>query len=326
MADGRVLVVGGSPPMSPGTFGGCLRNSQLFDPATNTWTAPAATAQEHCGAALVRLDNGKALVVGAPSPVRGYPVNAAWAELFDPVTGTWTVTGNQPTQREAPAAAKLSDGRVLMTGGTSSADRFAAWLYDPTSNQWSTAAPMISPERREHTMSTIANGVTIVVGGRSNAQTASSAGRDFTDRYANGAFGDGKPLLNRRWGHAAVVMASGDVMVIGGSHNNFPVFAAEFYTLGPGWRIAPSPVLTYRSGHTATLLADGRVLLIGGTRPNGGSQGEVELFDPATGQWSFGPRMSYPRGSHTATRLDDGRVLVEGGSSSATVPPEIFVP
>jgi len=62
-----------------------------------------------------------------------------------------------------------------------------------------------------------------------------------------------------------------------------------------------------RTGHTATLLKDGKVLIVGGGGPT------AELFDPATGAFSFtGPPIA-GRLHATASLLSDGRVLIAGG-------------
>ncbi len=58
---------------------------------------------------------------------------------------------------------------------------------------------------------------------------------------------------------------------------------------------------------TATLLVDGRVLI------TGGMDSSAELYDPATGRFSFTGLMSSEHEFGTATRLKDGRVLVAGG-------------
>jgi hypothetical protein len=85
-----------------------------------------------------------------------------------------------------------------------------------------------------------------------------------------------------------------------------------------------------RSSHAATLLEDGRVLLVGGVR-GAPSQldldafvAEIELFDPATGQFEQGAALASPRSSPSATRVADGRVVVLGGNtlneSTLTIP------
>src|SRR5436190_56129 len=67
-----------------------------------------------------------------------------------------------------------------------------------------------------------------------------------------------------------------------------------------------------RQLHSATLLPDGRVLVAGGFS-NGFIIGSVELYDPATGTWTFGNSLSIERFTHTATLLSNGKVLVAGG-------------
>src|SRR5262245_39810582 len=71
-----------------------------------------------------------------------------------------------------------------------------------------------------------------------------------------------------------------------------------------------------RSRHTATVLHDGRVLVAGGltgSLTNLGTTRTAELYDPASGAWSFTEDMTHARSRHTAILLPDGNVLVAGG-------------
>src|ERR1043166_9867664 len=66
-----------------------------------------------------------------------------------------------------------------------------------------------------------------------------------------------------------------------------------FYLVG-----APDTALnTARKGHTATLLSDGKVLVVGGENQNG-FVAEVEIFDPATGIFSFSGNLNIARADH----------------------------
>lgn len=74
-----------------------------------------------------------------------------------------------------------------------------------------------------------------------------------------------------------------------------------------------APMAVGRYQHTATVLADGRVLVAGGVDASGRRLAAAEVFDPATGSWSWAASMHVARSGHTATLLPDGRVLVTGG-------------
>ena len=57
------------------------------------------------------------------------------AELYDPASGTWTVTGSLNTGRSSHTATLLPNGKVLVAGGFDSAFT-SAELYDPASGTW----------------------------------------------------------------------------------------------------------------------------------------------------------------------------------------------
>jgi len=82
---------------------------------------------------------------------------------------------------------------------------------------------------------------------------------------------------------------------------------------GPGTFQAPAAdPLHLRSDHSATLLPDGRVLLAGGQGLPGTGDG-TELFDPAAGTFTEGPKLLAERAYHQAVLLPGGKVLLAGG-------------
>ena len=68
---------------------------------------------------------------------------------------------------------------------------------------------------------------------------------------------------------------------------------------------------------TATLLSDGTVLVAGGGARS--SLAEAEIYDPATGTWTFTSDLNNARARHTATLLSDGIVLVAGGNDHGSI-------
>src|SRR6266480_6569817 len=92
----------GSAPVSP------LSGSDA--PFTFNNTGSLNTARYVHTATL--LPNGKVLVAGGDN---GSALSSA--ELYDPVSGTWTATGSLGTARKNHTATLLASGKVLVAGG-----------------------------------------------------------------------------------------------------------------------------------------------------------------------------------------------------------------
>ena len=117
-----------------------------------------------------------------------------------------------------------------------------------------------------------------------------------------------------RLGHHAVLLNTGDVLVVSGSGDN----SAELYNPANGkWTLTGSTSALHEFG-TATLLSNGEVLLAGGGSGNYNTRNPcttlAELYNPAKGQWTVTGSMTSVRCAHTATLLPNGQVLVAGGN------------
>ena len=112
LSDGRVLIAGGwsfTTNSDPS-----LATAEIYDPATDTWTATGSMAVGRARARMAALRDGRVLVVGGVDPA--YQVMAT-AEIYDPATGHWKSTGRLATAVMWPAVAVLRDGRVVVAGG-----------------------------------------------------------------------------------------------------------------------------------------------------------------------------------------------------------------
>jgi len=85
-------------------------------------------ARAYHTAALLR--DGKVLVAGG---MGDRLLSLDSAELYDPATGTWTLTNPMNHAHRFPLAALLADGRVLVTSsGTNLSE-----IYNPANGTWS---------------------------------------------------------------------------------------------------------------------------------------------------------------------------------------------
>ena len=78
------------------------------------------------------LPNGKVLAVGGRD--QNY-TNLATAEMYDPISATWSLTGSMSTPRFQHTATLLPDGKVLVVGGQEDFIGIfsSAEIFDPAS-------------------------------------------------------------------------------------------------------------------------------------------------------------------------------------------------
>jgi len=126
LSTGKVLIAGGS---TTGKFAGgesALTSAEIFDPATGGFSGTGSMGIARTYHTATPLNDGTVLLAGGdPNNIMNlgvisvgdlpFPLNAA--ELFDPVSGTFTETGGLVTARENHTATLLNDGTVLVTGG-----------------------------------------------------------------------------------------------------------------------------------------------------------------------------------------------------------------
>ena len=130
LPNGKVLLAGGV-----GVGWTFLADAELYDPATNTFTATGnmLAARESHTATL--LANGRVLIAGGHRGRRAAITIYSSAEIYDPATGRFSVTGDMTRIRHKHEAVLLADGRVLIIGGADERDGRPAYtsaeIYNP---------------------------------------------------------------------------------------------------------------------------------------------------------------------------------------------------
>ena len=314
VATGEALAAGNVGP--PCRYVSWVPTGNMINPRF----APAATL----------LPSGKVLVTGG-NPGGGKS-SLATAELYDPATGTWSATGSMSLAREFHTMTLLPTGKVLVAGGVDygPAPPAIAELYDPDTGQWTKTGAMLLARLVGHTATLLPTGKVLVVGGRGGGDNFGhpSANAELYDP-ATGEWHPTGALSTERTYHTATLLASGQVLVLGGLDGNAIYSAsAELYDPSTGTWTPVAPMLAARLNHTATRLRSDAVLVAGGFVPSSVVTMEAEIYDPAAGTWRRTGSLFAPHGAHTATLLPSGKVLIVDGVGVNAVLPntELFDP
>lgn len=274
--------------------------------------APATAAGLHVSTATVLGDN-RVLATGWTTDSAG--AHHGVAEIFDPSAHAWTPAAAPPAALIGPSATLLQDGSVLVAGGSiGPVPQTHAWIYVPASSRWQPAGDMLEP-RSEQTATRLRDGRVLITGGL--GPLGVGAPLDSAELYDPDArrWSAAGHLTAGRFGHAAVLLEDGRVLVAGGSGISSAITIAELYdpqrgawTLGGSFAWPAEPANMVR-------LADGRVLLAGG-----GILPLASLFDPMTSKWKTAGQMPTLT-SGALFLLPDHRALAvkTGGRSDAPV-------
>lgn len=320
LKDGKVLIVGGGNA-----------TAELFDPESGTFSFTGPPLAGRLGATATLLSDGRVLIAGGLGLTAGPDGHLPMlntAEIFDPATGTFSSTGTMVQARRQHTATLLADGRVLAAGGYRDNICFtaSAELFDPATGTFSPTGFMVS-DRVGHTATLLASGEVFVAGGSNGC--APDAADDppwdplFAELYEpnSDSFQGTGWMSTTRIHHAAVRLANGNVLILGGIaslqnlHEQPPnPWYAEVYDRAAD-AFSPIAGLTISPArYTTTLMNSGMVLIVGGETADGNPTTEVQLLDPGSGVLAPTGALRTARAGHTATLLQDGRVLVTGGT------------
>jgi N-acetylneuraminic acid mutarotase len=219
LPNGKVLVAGGIH--GTGALAYSLATAELYDPTTGTWSATGSMNVARAAQTATLQANGKVLVAGGCNG-RRCGTSVAGAELYDPATGTWMLTGTMTTARSAHVAALLPNGQVLAAGGRGAGT--TAEVYNPASGSWSATGSM-GTARAYATATPLGNGSVLVAGGQSGIASA--------ELYnpANGTWSATGSMATGRFEHTATLLPDGRVLIAGGASSAGPATAsAEVYT------------------------------------------------------------------------------------------------
>jgi Galactose oxidase, central domain len=294
---GDVLAAGGND--NAGTFA----SAELYSPATGKWTVTGSMATVRSLQTATLLPSGQVLVAGGLIGISatGVASYTGAAELYNPATGQWTVTGSMTTPRAAHAATLLANGQVLVAGGLNSSGSTlaSAELYDPSSGTWKATGSM-NDARANVQATLLQNGQVLIAGGAGLANGASYT----AELYANGHW---RLTSSMVFSHPSTTRAS--LLIFGG---HLASYASEFFNPATGLWTATHNIGVNPPNGPLTLLLSGKVLLAAG-ESSYGTDSIARLYDSPSNAWLTTGNLNQARAGHTATRLANGQVLATGG-------------
>lgn len=259
LGDGRLLVAGGFVRDGYG-----IKDTNLFNPANNTWTRVADMGYERWYPTTTALADGRIVVLGgaiAPG------VEADLPEVYNPANNTWTVLTNaRANVGEYPHANLLPDGKVFVIAGPDYRSR----TLDVATQQWTTidTAPIPTGSSVQYRP-----GKFLAAGGGSPNVDPVTRGAAVIDmNAATPAWRNVGSMAGPRFQHNLLVLPDGKVLAVGGS-TIYSLVATQGTKTAELWDPATESWSTMASMRdprmyhsTSLLLPDGRVLVAGGGR------------------------------------------------------------
>jgi trimeric autotransporter adhesin len=274
-------------------------------------------------AAAIALPTGQVLITGG---INGNYSYQSTAELYEPTTQTFTLVGPMKVARGSHTVTLLSDGEVLVAGGTACIAGKCSYLssvelYNPGTQQF-TAAGTMTVARTGHTATLLADGTVLFAGGTNPGVLANAEVYD----PVHGTFTAVSNMTSARYLHSATLLNSGKVLITGGRgcadecDDNNASLSAELYDPATHAFTATGSLNEGRILHTSSLLPNGSVLVAGGRSCVGDCEGDrtlqdTEIYDPVAGTFSVGPALLAARAGHKAVMLSNGELLLYGGTA-----------
>jgi hypothetical protein len=274
-------------------------------------------------AAAAPLGDGRVLVAGGFYDDAGGDHYVASAELFNPVTGTFSSAGvgSMGTPRRGAVAARLPDGGVLVAGGSyddgTEHELASAEVFDPATGGFTPVGDMGTPRVRA-AAAPLPDGRVLVAGGNNGSSRLSSAEVFNPSTNAFTPVGD---MTAERAREAAAPLPGGRVLLAGGAAGANAAALRSAEVFDPATNSFSSAGIgameTARRAPAAAPLPDGRVLIAGGSNGDFGETylSSAEVFNPSTNTFTSAGigALGVNRTGAVAAPLPDGRVLVAGG-------------
>lgn len=229
LQSGDVLAAGGCVDPTDDPRCDTQASAEVYSPGTGTWTPTGSMITPRRQFQMVALSDGRALAAGGnavfSAGASGFTtVFFNSSEIYDPLNGNWTSTGDMSTPRSDFQMVLLPDGRVLAAGGTPDnvnappESLSSSEIYDPATGLWTPTGSMLTG-RLQFLMVTLLSGNVLAVNGFDYSTLSylnSAEVYDFSTGTwnATGALNDA-PGRSSRINFALVALPDGNALAAG---------------------------------------------------------------------------------------------------------------
>jgi uncharacterized protein (TIGR03437 family) len=213
--DGRVLIAGGVNSNEKGeqTY---LSSAELYDPSTGRFTATGSMKQARSFSSATLLASGKVLISGYFNYSVPDNDDLEHAELYDPTTGTFSLTARAAYpefELRVASSSLLTSGDVLNTLEDECDPDDLAELYHPSTETFDKIAKT-SGIRGYTTTTALPDGKVFLAGQDFSRHESPYASAELYDPLT-GQFSTPVPTASEA-GHTATLLADGTVLLAGG--------------------------------------------------------------------------------------------------------------
>ena len=225
LSGGKILIVGG--------FNGAfLNSSEIYTTSSGSFAnTDGIMVDPREGHTATLLPDGRVLIAGGCNNANSGEVKCDnfldSAEIYDPSTDSFSSTGSMSTPRFNHTATILSDGKVLIAGGSDGVTALAsAEVFDPDTGEFS-AVNNLASARTYHTASILPDGKVLIAGGEADQPLSSIEIFDPTSR----TFTTAPSMTVPRSKHAAIELADSRILLVGGENAGLLFFDVNYQSV-----------------------------------------------------------------------------------------------
>ncbi len=251
---GNVLIAGGVSSSYSGST--IYDNAEVYLTSEDNFiTVSNSMTDQRSTAASIKLADGKVLICGGDMPSG----KSNTADIYDPVTNTFTQTGLMNFARSGHTANLLNDGTVLITGG---ANTLSVEIYDPQNGLFTEIPNALNTKRSAHTATSFSGGKVAIIGGYDYAGAFLNSIEIFDP--ATQQFNLCQTSMETvRHRHSSTLLPDGRIIISGGFYQN-ELASTEIFNPLTDEIVNFGALNDARFDHKIFALEDGRIITVSG--------------------------------------------------------------